>query len=242
MTRALSTEEPCAIKMACTVLKASGGGDPVAEPNQWFRRRRGLALSITAMGFSASLAIHPPLSQWLTDHYDWRWAWVVLAVMTWFILLPLVAFFVHNKPELLGLVPDGHSDRPLDRGQAPQKTDLDIGLSLGEARRTGAFWILAVTAFLLSAFLSGLLVHQSALLIDKGLSAQSAANLFTLTAIAMAISMPLTGLALDRWPTKWVYGATPVVLALTSLVLVWVQGLSGARVYSVFLGVSLGWF
>jgi len=33
MTRALSAEEPCAAKVACTVLKASGGGDPFAEPN-----------------------------------------------------------------------------------------------------------------------------------------------------------------------------------------------------------------
>ena len=34
MTRALSTEEPCAANVARTVLKASGGGDPFAEPNR----------------------------------------------------------------------------------------------------------------------------------------------------------------------------------------------------------------
>ncbi len=34
MTRAPSTEEPCAAKVASTVLKASGGGDPFAEPNR----------------------------------------------------------------------------------------------------------------------------------------------------------------------------------------------------------------
>ena len=37
MTRASSTEEPCATKAASTVLKASGGGDPVAEPNRDLR-------------------------------------------------------------------------------------------------------------------------------------------------------------------------------------------------------------
>jgi hypothetical protein len=37
MTRALSTEEPCAINVARTVLKASGGGDPFAEPNRALR-------------------------------------------------------------------------------------------------------------------------------------------------------------------------------------------------------------
>jgi hypothetical protein len=34
MTRAPSTEEPCAAKVASTVLKASEGGDPFAEPNR----------------------------------------------------------------------------------------------------------------------------------------------------------------------------------------------------------------
>ena len=34
MTRDHSTEEPCAAKVACTVLKTSGRGDPLAEFNR----------------------------------------------------------------------------------------------------------------------------------------------------------------------------------------------------------------
>ena len=37
MTRARSTEEPCAAKVARTVLKTSGGSDPLAEFNQALR-------------------------------------------------------------------------------------------------------------------------------------------------------------------------------------------------------------
>jgi hypothetical protein len=37
MTRAPSTEEPCVAKVTSTVLKASGGGDPFAEPNRALR-------------------------------------------------------------------------------------------------------------------------------------------------------------------------------------------------------------
>lgn len=40
MTRALSIEEPCAAKVACTVLKASGGSDPFAEPNRDLRMNK----------------------------------------------------------------------------------------------------------------------------------------------------------------------------------------------------------
>ena len=38
MTRDRSTEEPCAIKVACTVLKTSGRSDPLAEFNRPLRR------------------------------------------------------------------------------------------------------------------------------------------------------------------------------------------------------------
>ena len=37
MTRDRSTEEPCAAKVACTVLKTSGRGDPLAEFNRALR-------------------------------------------------------------------------------------------------------------------------------------------------------------------------------------------------------------
>src|SRR5262245_3035709 len=48
VTRAHSTEEPCATKVACTVLKTSGRGDPLAEFNRahrfgvlWRKRSQG---------------------------------------------------------------------------------------------------------------------------------------------------------------------------------------------------------
>jgi len=50
MTRDRSTEEPCAAKVACTVLKTSGRGDPLAEFNRalrfgvlWRKRSQGTA-------------------------------------------------------------------------------------------------------------------------------------------------------------------------------------------------------
>src|SRR5215468_2616091 len=47
MTRDHSTEEPCATKVACTVLKTSGRGDSLAEFNRfgvlWRKRSLGTA-------------------------------------------------------------------------------------------------------------------------------------------------------------------------------------------------------
>ena len=40
--------------------------------SQWFDRKRGLALSLTMLGFSVSVAVHPPLAQWLAESLGWR--------------------------------------------------------------------------------------------------------------------------------------------------------------------------
>ena len=60
MTRALSTEEPCAANVACTVLKASEGGDPFAEPNRALKlmirqRRNSLFYASTHSAYVASI-------------------------------------------------------------------------------------------------------------------------------------------------------------------------------------------
>ena len=66
MTRAPSTEEPCAAKVASTVLKASEGGDPFAEPNckafvrlaaQLKQRYPRLPICLTADGLYCSVTI-----------------------------------------------------------------------------------------------------------------------------------------------------------------------------------------
>ena len=74
---------------------------------QWFSRRRGFAMGLMALGFAASMAVHPPLGQFLINQLGWRWAWVVLGLITWVILLPPVLLLAYDKPEDKGLAPDG---------------------------------------------------------------------------------------------------------------------------------------
>ena len=75
--------------------------------SQWFDRKRGLALSLAMLGFSVSVAAHPLFAQWLIDLLGWRMAWVVMGLATLAILLPPVLLLVFDRPEALGLRPDG---------------------------------------------------------------------------------------------------------------------------------------
>ena len=55
------------LALAFCALRFLGQGSLMLSGNylvsQWFGQRRGIALSLTALGFSLSMAVHPPLAQ-----------------------------------------------------------------------------------------------------------------------------------------------------------------------------------
>ena len=85
---------------------------------QWFERQRGFALGLIWLGFSASVALHPPFAQWLIETVGWREAWFWLGISSWALLLPAL-WFVRNRPEDVGLRPDGRPAPEPDRGPEP---------------------------------------------------------------------------------------------------------------------------
>ncbi len=203
----------------------------------WFDRRRGFALSIMAMGFSASMAVHPPLSQWLIDAVGWRQAWVWLGASTWVLLLPAVLFLVHNKPENLDLAPDGDPPVTTEAGEA---TAAGHGLTLREALATPAFWILSAGLCGLSMLVTSLHFFQVSILTTQGLSEVAAARIFPISAVVMVITIPLVGRALDRFPTHrvFLFGLGVMVASLISAAMA--HNLTTAIIYAVVFGLNNG--
>ncbi|MCY4284386.1 MAG: MFS transporter [Thiotrichales bacterium] len=215
--------------------------------SQWFDRRRGLALSLTMLGFSASVAVHPPLAQWLTDALGWRTAWVIMGVTTWLLLLPPVLLLVFDRPEALGLRPDGPvtdaAARPTmrpDRDARPETPpDGDVpGLTLPEARRTGAFWTILASNCSFSALVTAMFFHQVSVFGAQGLDAATAASMFSVSAVTMVIMTPLVGMLLDRFPTRPLYTAALISVSVSLVAMSFVSDLSSAVVFGVLFGVA----
>ncbi len=202
---------------------------------QWFVRKRGLAMSLMALGFSASMAIHPPLAQWLVDLVGWRQAWLWLGVLTWVILLPLALGLVHDKPEDCGLEPDGGTGPATGNGE-PGLEDADAGLTLRATLRTSAFWIIAAGLFTPAMLITALFFYQVSIFEAQGLTQQIAAQVFAVSGVVMALSMPLVGRALDRFPTQYVFASALVLLTVTMVAATQVHDLTTAVVYGVLFG------
>src|SRR5580704_4378426 len=90
-------------------LVASGGG-PIAYGNVitlWFDRQRGLALGLMMIGIGVGAIIMPSFAQYLIARFGWRMAYAILGGAVLLVTLPVVATVLKEKPQDLGLLPDG---------------------------------------------------------------------------------------------------------------------------------------
>ena len=206
---------------------------------QWFDKKRGFALSLMALGFAASMAVHPPLAQWLSEQVGWREAWLWLGVLTWLLLVPPILLLVQNKPEDLGLRPDGPDRRGHGlevAGANPQSAE--VGLTVKQALRTPVFWITALSLATLSMLVTALFFHQVSIFTHQGVGAHVAARVFSVSAITMVLSMPIIGRLLDRFPTKPIFACAMLTQSAALVAIVFVDDLTSAVLYGVVFGLN----
>ena len=205
---------------------------------QWFSAKRGFAMSILMLGFSASMAIHPKLGQWLIDQVGWREAWFWLGVMTWVMMIPLLWLLTHNKPEPLGLQPDGAAPEEAIDGKSGN-AEL-TGLKVGSAIRTPAFWIVGTGLFTTAMLITTLFFFQVSIFDQQGLPGNVATTMFGVSALIMAVTMPAIGKTLDRTNPKFAFAFTLLLLAICLYGITLVTDAKTAIIYALAFGVLTG--
>ena len=160
--------------------KSAGLGQTLmACTNQWFIRRRHIAMSALMTAFAGGGAIIVPLLnesiQWLGWRQTLIWTGVGILALT----LP-VSLVIRSRPEDVGLRPDG--DPPRDStsrdgsGRGHGSNDREINFTFREAIRTRSFWLIAVGAFMRVTVTNGMLVHVFAMMEERGLTEDAAAS------------------------------------------------------------------
>ncbi len=205
--------------------------------SQWFSRRRGFAMSLMALGFAASMAIHPPLGSYLIEHYGWRTAWVMLGIMTWLVMLPPIVLLVFDKPESIGLTLDGDA-AVTENPAGTAAVEGQDGLTLPEAKTHRAFYLLCGVWFIIGGLVTVLHFYQVSILSDRGFSSQAAAQLFTISAITMVVAMPLVGRCMDAIRSRFVIAAALTFNALALIGITLVASYASAALYAVIFGIT----
>jgi len=200
--------------------------------SQWFDSKRGFAMSLMALGFGMSMAIHPPVSQFLIDQYGWKNAWIILGISTWIIMVPSLFILAWNNPENIGLKPDGVKKSNLKNDEI----EAIEGLNLTEASKENSFYILAAMWFGMAMLVTTLHFYQVTILTNQGITTEFAASLFTVSAFAMVVFMPLVGKFFDNFPTKYVLATCLLINSISLISITY----SSSDAYSLFYAISFG--
>ena len=202
--------------------------------SQWFDTKRGFAMSLMALGFGISMAIHPPLSQWLIEQFGWKYAWVILGISTWIIMVPSLYILAWNSPESVGLRPDGTNKS----GSAQNDLKEIEGLNLSEAMKERSFYILSAMWFGMAMLVTTLHFYQVTILTSQGITTEFAAGIFSVSAIAMVLFMPFVGKLFDNYPTKYILALGLAINSISLLCITFANNELLAIVYAIFFGIN----
>jgi MFS family permease len=168
--------------------------------SHWFDKRRGLALGLMMFGLGTGAMIMPSVAQRLIAMYGWRVTYAAYGMAVLLISVPIVSIFLKERPDQMGLLPDGAALDPI----TALGTAVDRGLSWREVRRGRTFWTMICAFCLVGASAQGCVVHISAMLTDRGSTAQTAALASSLAGGALLIGRVGAGYLLDRFFAPYV--------------------------------------
>jgi predicted MFS family arabinose efflux permease len=161
----------------------------------WFDRYRGLALGIMMSGLGAGALVAPSSAHYLIEQFGWRVTFDFSGAAILSIGMPVLILFLKEKPELMGLVPDGDT-RAFPRSKA---FDVDSGLSFRQALHTSTLWLLLCVCALVAGSTSACFVHIASILTDKGFSGQTGAFATSAVGGGLLVGRVGSGYLLDRF-------------------------------------------
>jgi MFS family permease len=204
---------------------------------QWFRRRRGRALTLITFGGGLASTVFIPLTSLLTTTLGWRdalqWLALIIAVVT----VPL-HLLLRRRPQEHGLLPDGDA-QPVET-TSEQNAAADESTTLTTAVHTLDFWLLSAAFALSTAAWSGISVHFIAYGHSRGMEPAAVATAAGMIGVTQVIGRTLLGPATDRFSRRTIAIALFTMQATAFLALMLAPGNLGLVLYVICFGVGFG--
>jgi sugar phosphate permease len=237
---------------ALVLLISVGFGTAMGIPRtwtvvQWFRRKRGRALGVMSSGAAAAGPM-VFIVVWLIDSLEWRSAFVVLGLATWVVCLPLTLLF-RAKPEQYGYRPDGDPP-PADGppGDAPTTgpsgsqggAQESESMTVGQALRTPAFWMLTLVFAAQTMGVNGMAVHQIPYFESIGFTRNEAASVLAMFTALSVFGRLGGGLAMDLLNQRAVLAGLLACQALAFLILANITAYWHVVPFALLFGTAFG--
>lgn len=186
---------------------------------KWFDQKRGLANAISSVFVSIGFSIAPLIFAWDIETFHWDGAYRVLGIsLLCFLVLGL--FFYRDHPEKFGLVPDGEKIEPTADFKVTAEERKQY--TLEEAKKTSAFWGIALSTTFFGFFVSGFNFNIISIYSHAGYNTTEALKVFIpATVISVFISL-ISSYASDYIRIKkilyvYIFGAFMCAISFTYL-------------------------
>ncbi len=208
--------------------------------SRWFIRMRGRANGFLTVSHSAGMILFPLIAGLIIASGEWRNAWITLGIIVWVVALIPVALLIVERPEDVGMRPDGDSQDDFPTQTAETKTSDEAEWTLREAMRTPALWILAIATGSLFLIQAGTNTHIAAYFRDQELSQITATVGIALNAAFLGIGSLIWGWIADRVGIRWVMAGVAITMTAGTLLFITVDTAAEAAAYSALFGLGLG--
>ncbi len=210
---------------------------------EWFARRRGFATALSGFGGSLSVMSIPLLNVYLISHFGWQTGWIVLAFAVWGVLLLPSLFLVRDRPEELGLLPDGDEvDQDALASKSSDGNEQNVVRQVSDwtasiVLRDATFWKLLAVPATSGMVGTGLIFHAVSLLGSRGIPAGWALALISFQAIVASCMMLIVGWLTDRCQARYLLSAAMLLLALAGVTVLVMPFPIIAVFYATLLGL-----
>lgn len=206
----------------------------------WFKRRRSRAMGVYAIAAGIGGALIVPMLAKSIAVNGWRMTAIYCGLAFWVIGLPFV-FVFRNKPEDLGLLPDGDTRNP-DPAQAeasghvaPEKT-----ASVRDALRSPIFVRLLLAESFRTFLLGSLVLHQIPHLLTIGIAEEAAANILGLMILISIPGRVIFGTLGDFFNKRLLLTAVMLIQALGVLIFAYASNIVHVYAFLVVYGLAYG--
>lgn len=189
-----------------------------------FHHSRGMAMAISLAGVGLGSFIWPVLAAICIDVVGWRGTFPIMAAIYVAVALPLAFLFFQDPPPAPG-----------------ERVKRTNGHALSASIKSRTFIGLAVAAGLFAAASYGMSMHFVPILKSGGMNIKTAAGIAGLIGIFSIAGRLITGLLLDRMPTRLV-GVMAFLLPLGAVasLIAFPRTLAVAVVAAAFMGFASG--
>jgi MFS family permease len=213
--------------------------------NNWFVKKRSLALGIFVASAGLGGFVFPPLATSLIGALGWRETWLVLAGMiVLFGVLIGAVVLVRDRPEDMGQTPDG---LPVDAyteiemaEPTPAAGEKAGSWSIRPVLKKPTVWLIGGFAAANTFTMGTVTTHQIAYLEDIHFDAMTAATTMSFMSVFVIVGSLLFGTLAMRLKIRYLAGAFFAVQVVGLVILFSTRELGLIYVYAAFQGMSNG--